>query len=80
MDPGESPSRAVRSGVLIHLVSLTVAGAAPALSVVADAPASRFIPRTVVLGTPEATCRDFNVSREVCQGETEARRDRCNVT
>ena len=30
--PGESPSRAVRSGVLIHLVSFTVAGAAPGLS------------------------------------------------
>ena len=30
--PGESPSRAVRSGVLIHLVSFTVAGAAPELS------------------------------------------------
>jgi hypothetical protein len=68
MDPGESPSRAVRSGVLIHLVSLTVAGAAPALSVMADAPASRFIPRTIVLGTPEAKCRDFNVSRKGCQG------------
>ena len=30
--PCESPSRAMRSGVLIHLCSLTVAGAAPDLS------------------------------------------------
>jgi len=59
---GEPPSHVyLRSGVLIHLHSLTVAGAAPEfsnhpirISLVIEAPASRFIPRTIVVGTPEA--------------------------